>query len=972
MQRIAIRLILGVGVGAILLTAASAQDKPGQKEDPFKGFTRETQRKPQTPEQYWDAIQFETEQGNYRGAANYLNELLAKKFPDEDMLKIVEEKDGRQVKVSFTALLRLRMLADRVEDPRLSQQIKNDTKALQERLSAALKAKRPSAERYALLIKKLASGDPEERAFAAGELGVARIDAMPHLITALRNRDPEQRRAILELLPYLAPETVFPLGAALDVPEISVREDILEYLASPSKRAEIRAAKMELVPFLWYYAAAPEQTEEVRRRAAEAIGYLTNRDPKALPISTGALTREAETYYRHKGRFASATRLALWRWDATEKRLVNALPGVPTEEDLLKGTEAERAAKWRLAQDGYEEYYARRFLTQALQLDPTYEPAQRLMLLVRIDKATSRQAIGKPLPAELQTLLARTNPDLITKILEQAISEDQVPVILAMVQALGELADVRAARPVSRGEPPLVRALNYPDRRVQMAAAEAMMRIPARPSLVAAGRVVEVFQKAADASLLDTAGAKPRVPKILVAFGEIGAKLGDANDRGRLVETAVKAAGLEVVRVKSGREVERALVERNDIDGVLLDVKIANPELPFVLSRIRESANAGNLPLWLVLPGDSAAALAVRRARIVVELQNLTHRRTELEAERVELERTLRSPDYSGTNTGLVLRDRTIREILEGIRPENRRAAVERIMLMTTGIRIQSDERVRTVEKQAVLKELEPWLFLFPKERSDHLRDVIEKMGLAKDDKERLGYETELSLLVRELFSLSIRDAESYWRAEMKQIDRDLSSAPGDCAPSVRRLAEHYRNTWVIEDSVAVNGRLLAALFAPLRDDGASVKALSKEEVADYGRRALSWLTRIGTHQHPGYDISPATETLFRALASPDLKEDLVFAVVDAVAQLPGKKPQSEFANVVLNAKRKPAERYAAMSALLNHIQKNGLGLPRQQLDALRELADKEPDPQVKGRITLLIGSLRPDARQTGELLLKP
>ncbi len=810
MQRIVIGWIVGVGLGTALLTSASAQDKPAEKEEPVKGFTRETQRKPQTPEQYWDAIQYETEQGNYRGAANYLNELLAKKFPDEDMLKIVEEKDGRQLKVSFTALLRLRLLAERVDDPRLSQQIKNDTKALQDRLSAALKAKRPTAERYALLIKKLATGDPEERAFAAGELGVARTDAMPYLIQALRNRDPEQRRAILDLLPYLAPETVLPLGAALDVPEVSVREDILEYLGAPSKRPEIRAAKMELVPFLWYYAAAPEQSEEVRLKAAEAIGFLTNRDPKALPISTGALTREAETYYRHKGRLANATRLSLWRWDPTEKRLVTGLPGVPNEEELLKGSDEERAAKVRLAQDVYEEYYARRFLTQALQLDPTYEPAQRLMLLVRIDKAASRQPIGKPLPADLQALLARTNSDLITKILEQALSEDQVPVILATVRALGELSDVRAARPVSRGEPPLVRALNYPDRRVQMAAAEAMMRIPARPSLVAAGRVVEVFQKAADASLSDAAGAKPRVPKILVAFGE-GAKPGDANDRGRLVETAVKAAGLEVVRVKSGREVERTLIERNDIDGVLLDVTITNPELPFLLARIRDSASAGNLPLWLVLPGDSVTALAARRARIVAELQSLAHRRTELEAERVELDRALKSPDYSGSNGDLLIRSRTVRAILEGIRPENRRAEVDRIMLLTSGIRLQVDERVRSAAKQGVLKELEPWLFLFPQDRSDHLRDVIEKMGLAKDDKERLGFETELSLLLRELFSLSIQEAESYWRAELKQIDRDLPNAPEDRAPSVRRLAERYRNTWVIADSVAVNSRLLAA-----------------------------------------------------------------------------------------------------------------------------------------------------------------
>ena len=50
-------------------------------------------------------------------------------------------------------------------------------------------------------------------------------------------------------------------------------------------------------------------------------------------------------------------------------------------------------------------------------------------------------------------------------------------------------------RPGNHGEPALVRALDYPNRRVQMAAADALMRIPGQPGPEIAGRIVEVWRR---------------------------------------------------------------------------------------------------------------------------------------------------------------------------------------------------------------------------------------------------------------------------------------------------------------------------------------------------------------------------------------------------------------------------------------------------------------------------------------------
>jgi hypothetical protein len=57
---------------------------------------------------------------------------------------------------------------------------------------------------------------------------------------------------------------------------------------------------------------------------------------------------------------------------------------------------------------------------------------------------------------------------------------------------------------------------------------------------------------------------------------------------------------------------------------------------------------------------------------------------------------------------------------------------------------------------------------------------------------------------------------------------------------------------------------------------------------------------------------------------------------------------------------------------LIRHIQQNGALLSRTQAGAVETLfADPATDPTLKAELALLLGSLKPDDRLTGERLLR-
>jgi CheY-like chemotaxis protein len=572
------RLCVGVGFLAVLLSQAPAQEgrdapkkQPDKEPPPGKVETEKTGddyrqffKKPETPADFWGAIQFEIDVGRYDLAAGYLRGLLARNPTDKELFDL-ESKEG------MAAFLRLRNVPKWSDDAKVDAQAKKDVDELITRVSNAVRATLNDPARIKRYVQNLLAG-PEEYAYAIKELYRPGASAVPYLLEELRNATGSDRLTLLKALRQLGPDTLAPLAAALDSNDVQLKLDLLGIFKARAATA--------VIPDLYFLIGSTNQPEAVRRKAAETLAYLLDVPVTRLPSPKVALTQEADRYYRHQVPFANPNSVTVWRWDG--KNVVAGWPGAPT-------VSASRA----------EEYYGLRYAGQALALDPTYLPAQVVLLSLALDKGYERAGLTQPLARaapQVYQLLATVSPELLLAALDRALTDQRVPVILGTLRALGDLAEVRAIRPTGKGQPGLVRALYFPDRRVQMAAADALARIPAPPPPGASARVVEVLRRALAGEPGTTAKAK-----VLIGFTnpDFAAKVADS----------VRQAGYEPVTVHTARDVVRRLNQAADVDLLLLDAGLIDPGINWLLAQLRADANAANLPLILVAPPGREEAL---------------------------------------------------------------------------------------------------------------------------------------------------------------------------------------------------------------------------------------------------------------------------------------------------------------------------------------------------------------------------
>jgi CheY-like chemotaxis protein len=621
MFRHPVRYLIVVGFLAALVAHAPAQDKDKDKnkdkgppviappkKDPLDEY-RQFLKPPETALEYWGAIQFELELGSYELASRHLRGLLEKKKPTADELFELERHVG------MAAILRLHSqfapwLREVAREQKKLDALSPEDKALPE-----VKKKIDEFNTYAqtdknvdtlvtqttaavrkflddpIRIKKyvaLLYASPEEQQFALKELYQSGAAVVPHMIDAMKVAEPEKRAIVLSALRLLGPEVLPALVAALDSNDAALKLDLIDLFLARGAR--------EVAPHLWFVAANGAEPEKVRNRAREALAYFSlpperlSKDNQRmqrelakalaeLPPSKGVLTRQAEKYYRHEVPFSDPKMVTVWRWDG--KNVVAGWPGAPT-------VSASKA----------EEYWGVRFAAQALTLDPAYRPAQDLLVSLLLEKTYEQGGLDRPLAKadpNVQAVVASINPDVLVSVLEKALDEKRVALILAATRLLGDVAEVRAVRPTERAQPALTRALLFAYRRVQMAAAEALLRVPEDRTPLTGARIAEVFRRA----LAADAGA---VPKVLIGF--------EKADFANQVAEAAKQAGYEPVIVKTGKELLKRAFEASDIEAIIFDADLPEPGLTSVLGQLRGDPYAGRLPL-LVTPSHRQADLLV-------------------------------------------------------------------------------------------------------------------------------------------------------------------------------------------------------------------------------------------------------------------------------------------------------------------------------------------------------------------------
>ncbi|MBI2808886.1 MAG: hypothetical protein HYX68_28220 [Planctomycetes bacterium] len=527
-------------------------------------------KKPETAIEYWSAIKFEMELGKFDLAALHLKRMLNKdpqvKGPDADALDKalvkLEEAEGT------SAFLRLQNVrpTDWSNDTLFRKEAVANVDTLIDRVTTAVEKHLSDPARIKKYIARLNAPTPEERAYAYVQVARSRERAIPYLIEELRTKSdkpifPRLRETMLRMGPETVPVYLEAFKAAndKDYSGVDLRLTLLDLV---KKRDDKR-----VIPYLWHMHASKKYPLVVRTRAKETLASLLRVSIEDVPPAKESLTYLAERYYQHKIAFPEGKGVKFWSWDG------QAIALKPVELTPYQA----------------EEFLGLRYARQALDLDPGYRPAQVVfmsLMLERYYRPKVDKILTEKMPAKMHQLLTSVDADLLLRVLERAMEDRQLPVVLPLVQALGERGEFRAIQFSPGGQPRgLVQALYYPDRRVQYAALKAMLNMPASAKrAVASDRIVDLSRRFLTSDLKS---------KALVVSAPIGQQVA--------VRKTVSDLGFQPELADKIKDAVAKGKASADFDIVFLHHGTALADFPHVYSQLRQQYDIGGLPMIVIV-----------------------------------------------------------------------------------------------------------------------------------------------------------------------------------------------------------------------------------------------------------------------------------------------------------------------------------------------------------------------------------
>ncbi|WP_206108062.1 hypothetical protein [Paludisphaera soli] len=509
-------------------------------------------QQPKTPEELWGAIDYLSRTGQGRQAVPYLETFSKAEVDDATLLKLRD----RYGPGSFLRL---------DDDPAT----KPYAKPLTDKLTAAARRMSADPERIGRYVPALLASK-EEQDYAVARLRESGSFAVPALVAELKKyrvASPERERIVYNA-GRLDGASVPAWIAVLDSPDASLAADAARILGA---LGDPRA-----VPFLTFPAAAPDSPIPVKTAAAAAIEKLTGRPFANQPRSpVNTLDDAAEALARHQYEMPSE-RVLLWQWDEAR--------GLPAPV-LARQVDVEGIFGGKLA-------------GQALLLEPANRRAKVVQLGFLLERAVDKVGFAN-FPAKDQETYAEAlaaGPEVLADLLRGAIATNRTNLAAVTAEALGQVAD--PSLPSIGGRPhPLVEALSAPGRRLQLAAAKAIVDIaPANP-FPGSSRVV------------------PTLARFLLNQSRPRAVVIDGNPaRGAQVAGALRGLGYEAAVEANGERGFQAATESADVELLLTahDQTSGSWNLLDVLSMLRSDARTSGLPLFVYGPAD----LPVRRPNL--------------------------------------------------------------------------------------------------------------------------------------------------------------------------------------------------------------------------------------------------------------------------------------------------------------------------------------------------------------------
>lgn len=515
---------------------------------------------PKTPEELFDAALLMVKLARLKLARQYLEGFI-KTQPDDDLLLKLRDEHPAGVFLRLAGIKELQPLSTQ----------------LLERVNAAFRRQAVDPKRIDGLIADL-SGSPREREVAVVSLKNTGPMVVPRILTHLgRSAQAQQRDLLLYTLTRLGSQAVPPLLGALETPDPNLQSAAIEALGWLGAR--------DAVPHLLYPAYAENQPAGVQTAAREALArILKGSGDKVHELTAYGAAEKLKTtalehfrgdypWPREKGTQNGDT-VTLWSWEPKAETIA-AKSVTPETASLEVGT--------RLAR-------------QALALAPERRDIQALFLGLSLASDVHQAGWGRPLltgPGTAHDLALTAGREAVTRTLALALQERNTAASVAALQVLAQIGTRdELTNPQSR-QAPLRAALNFPDRRVQFAAARAVLELDPVEPFPGAGRVVEILARA------------------LNDGGKAAAIVADPNvERGRQIAGQLEDMGYKTTPVPTGQDAFRAAAHSGDVELILLHVNCIRWGLSQTVANLRADARTAALPIAVYGPESVRPSLA--------------------------------------------------------------------------------------------------------------------------------------------------------------------------------------------------------------------------------------------------------------------------------------------------------------------------------------------------------------------------
>jgi CheY-like chemotaxis protein len=426
-------------------------------------------------------------------------------------------------------------------------------------------------KRLAGLIQKLGDPSPEVRGLAIAGLQDAGSAAVGPLLAVLGDAQRAAAHAgARAALAAIGTSAHGPLVAAIDSPDPKLAVEAIRVLG------DIRAIRPS---YFLLRACCEEKSSPEVRAAAQAAAKRIWRHVPGRQEAAQMLADVSQRYTKRSEPLDedSAGQVVIWSWDDAKRQVV------------AKVFRPDDAARW----------FAARFARDAYAIVPERKEMLLLHLATMLEQAAHDFGLDKPLTADKDSpagKVAALGPDTVEDVLALAMQNGQAAAATAAARILGQLPGTerllhRAARPC-----PLVLAARHPDRRLRLAAVEAVMRLRPRDPFPGASYVCEAM-----GFIAASRGAK----RVLVASPQ-------REEAMRLSESLAKL-GYETDHATTGRELLRKALQSPDYELVLVDAIVSYPTVDEVLQSLRRDGRTALVPV-----GVLASAGDLERAKHIV------------------------------------------------------------------------------------------------------------------------------------------------------------------------------------------------------------------------------------------------------------------------------------------------------------------------------------------------------------------